>query len=362
MKYFGIDSKSAVTLIDDCPINIDVAQRSGYNVVLVPQGISDKSYFDVLPSSTKIYIFQNENFLISLFILRELIENHVTINYCFREIIKPLISPIMPEAIKNIEVSNYFLNNTMLLGVHLTINLASIPFFSAKDVALSTAMFAAVFSTALYTAKLQLYSCLKEQKNNNIKAVTNYSIDDPLDFITKCGSDMLIQGGVGVSSVINSKLLFPEIGWGILGIEMFSNIALGGMECYVTYKEINEEKERGYADIVLPYLADIYYIAKFAKQFSLPSDGLSHGLFIIKKDFMLLNGLMLTDCLSQLTISALPDGLKEHYINQPIKYLVDQVEDIKEIMLSKTVELIDDVYISILQLIGSDSYEDKPEL
>ncbi len=52
MEYFGIDSKSAVTLIDYCPINIGVAQRSGYSTVLVPKGMSNRSYFDALPSSS----------------------------------------------------------------------------------------------------------------------------------------------------------------------------------------------------------------------------------------------------------------------------------------------------------------------
>ena len=55
MKHFNIKSKSSVTLIDDCPINIECALKSGYNAVQVSKGISDKSYFDHLPGSPKTF-------------------------------------------------------------------------------------------------------------------------------------------------------------------------------------------------------------------------------------------------------------------------------------------------------------------
>ena len=341
MQHFGIVKKSNVILIDDCPTNTKVALEFGYNAVLVPRGILDKSYFNHLPKATKIYILQNDNFLLSLFLLKEIIENSATMHYLFYDITLPLIFPMSNKSItQSIEKDYYFMTiNTLFIGIHAITNCAAIPFFYNKGLSLNYLISTSLLSTTIYTGKIALIDLITESKSN-LNLTLNNSIQDPIDFINKCSNDILISIGFSGSNIIANKLIIPEIGWNMLGIEIFSHSIIGGIQCYINYKNLKDNNnEKKYTDFIFPYLVDIAYLMKFSSAFSYKFNNIGEGLFVIKKNFMLLNGLILTDYLSKLTINIIPDSIVDSYINTPVESFIEKIDNLKTTFIELTYDL-----------------------
>ncbi len=287
--------------------------------------------FNIANKITLLQSRSNSDVAFILFTIKELIENSPIIKYFSTEIINPLLPSIFPQNFENItSIFGFHQDNHLWVGAHLSTSLAAAFFFPNKDITLAVKFGAALSSSAVYFTKVEVLDYL-----NQLHVVkTHHSIDElPInnisDFLGHCSKEIIAYSFLGFINSITNKLLIPNLGNYLFVVDVFNNAAISGLQCYAYHKDMVRETSKSFVETTIPYLMDAIYIYFNMKQgVTMSFNSFHEGFFSVKKGIMLLNGLVVTDYLTKLTLTVVSEEIKEQYVSVPVDYVYDKYQQV----------------------------------
>ena len=270
------------------------------------------------------------------FTIKETIEAIPVIKY-FAHNILHLPSYSLPEFIDN----SYF----KILTHYTACNIGAISISGDFNPMLS------IVATALYSFKILSYEYLTQIRqeifqNQNDLFSNKTSIDNPIEFIQKCGFDIMAQIALGsLNSIITART--PVL------YDLAISASVGGMECYALYNQVEKatqaEKftDQVYAlKTIIPFVADtaIFYLMTARMQFDFTTQ--IGQMIAVKQAFTLMSSVVMTDYLSKLAISTMnvDIDIQEDYVTPTVNYLEQEINRIFENVCSSVVgETIEDI-------------------
>ncbi len=239
------------------------------------------------------YNFYHSNKVtVGSYAIKEIIESFPMIKYFFKEIIH--IPLPLPEFIYN----NYF-----RISIYYVVCNVGVFSITGKANFILSAV-----ETAIYGSKILAYESLTKQKYLDVQDNVDQSINTPIEFVEKCGFDIVVQSTLGL---ISSKITSTSA---IYNIAIGSTVA--GTQCYNLYSQGNYKvQELSLLKSIIPYTVDgiVFYIATQNMVFDL-SNPVSQML-AIKQGFAVMGAIVTADYISKLFISNIPEGYLENYEN-----------------------------------------------
>ena len=285
--------------------------------------------FNIATKITQLHSRSQSDVAFIFFTIKELIENAPTVKYFSAEIINPLVHPVIPQDFENIiSMFGFFQANYLWVGAHLSTSLAAAFFFPNKDITLAVKFGAALSSSAIYFAKVEVFDYLNQlhvaKTHHNIDEL---SINNASDFLSHCNKEIIAYNFLGFFNSITNKLLIPNLSNSLLFFDAFNNAAISGLQCYVYHKDMVRETPKSFVETTIPYLMDAMYIYFNMKQSaSMSFNSFHEGFFSVKKGIMLLSGLVLTDYLTKVTLTVVSEEIKEQYIGAPVDYVYEKYQ------------------------------------
>jgi hypothetical protein len=219
----------------------------------------DDSYFRSSPSPIK-------QFAIASFITKELIEIAPTVKYITKDILHiPYSLPIFID-------NNYFKITAHIITCNVGI------------------------LTAIYSGKILSYEYLTKQKLEIFQNTENKSINNSIEFIKKCGFDILSQTTLGTMGGIISGT--PAV------YDVIISASISGMQCYNLY---NQEQNHQTHYAVIPYIMDLVTLYSVTKQMDFDLSNQVGQMIAVKQVSLALNAVALTDYLTKLFLTNLAD-------------------------------------------------------
>ncbi|CAL7962483.1 hypothetical protein MIDIC_470048 [Alphaproteobacteria bacterium] len=245
---------------------------------------------------------------------KETIENVFAIKYFAKDIVGPLVSPIIPQSIANIEAPGFIQSKYLWMGAHFTAGLLLAATIPGNQITSTMKFAGASVSTVLYAGTLINHDRIQAKFENEAANGGDFSINSPYDFLVKCGSEMLITGAMQAGGNLAAMYFIPGLGWAATAFGMLNGAVTGGLQCYSMYKDLSTPQKTSTIDKVIPYLLDITFIVSTSK-FSM----VNTPYWNIKKAFAILNGVCSIDQLTKLSLKAVPESIKE-WVYAPVEY------------------------------------------
>ena len=241
-------------------------------------------------TSTEYKFVTQYDLLQTSFVAKEVIEAFPTIKYFAKEILH------VPYSLPAFMDNNYF----KMIAHYIACNIGMFSVSGKLNLVVSS------LPTLVYGGRILSYEYLSQQKQINFQSHEDKSINSPIEFIQKCGFDIVAQTTFGIiSSLIQGN---PAI------YDITISATVGGLQCYSSYNQkdnIDQNKVLLTGEVIIPYITDTvaYYIT--ANNMNFDTSNTEGQILAIKQGFTVLSSVVMTDYMTKLLISNIPEGYFE---------------------------------------------------
>jgi len=240
-----------------------------------------------------------QDIMLASFTIKEAIESAPMIKYFLEEILH----------LPSIELPELLNNNYLWIGMHCVVcNIGMYSMLGRVD-PVSPLMLSSSYANRILT-----YEYLFEQRQERLQNTEDKSINNPLEFIEKCGPDIVSQVALVVMN--NGLYIAPTI------YDVTISVTVGGMQCYQQYKQAGNPiptKEQSITQVIAPYVADTVVAAStvYALHKNNPLDTASMfgQLMAIKQGFVVMSSVVMTDYITKLSVATYEELYPENITN-----------------------------------------------
>ena len=270
-----------------------------------------------------------DNLVIGSFIVKEIIETAPVIKYCFKEILH--IQYLLPQIIQHEELIAFpaFVNNHYFwISLHYaTCNIGMIAVLGRDEVTLTKAI-VPMLATATYGGKLLFYDYFIKQKEQVFSNTQDKSIDNPLEFIKKCGFDIVSQTVFGLASGGIVKMMSSNMPLTMVTYDIVISATVGGAQCYNTYNsEFHQHSTYSVVGTISPYVIDIIALYVITNNLNVDFTTQVGKMMAIKQSLVVMSAIVTTDYMAKSVISVIEDGFRELPVTQTINYIKEWCSD-----------------------------------
>ncbi|MCT4635269.1 MAG: tetratricopeptide repeat protein [Rickettsiales bacterium] len=248
--------------------------------------------------------------LLTSFALKEAIEAAPLIKYFLEEMLH----------LPSIELPKILSNNYLWIVMHYAV--CNIDTFSVLG---SFKLTSSLTPSLYYANKILIYEYISDSRQEHFQNTENKSISSPMDFIEKCGPDILSQTLIVVTN--NGILFTPTI------YDITISAAVGGMQCYQQYKQQteNQMKEQSFAQITITFIADaaagISTGCALLQSNPIDITSLLGQMMLIKQSFVVMSSVVITDYMTKLVLATYEELVPENitqFLDETYKYFLGE--------------------------------------
>ncbi len=269
---------------------------------------------------------------VTSFAAKEMIESAAMLKYFSYEVLG--MQYVIPKKIQEIELPEFTKQNYFWIAMHCVAGTIGAFTLSTNKLSLITKIVAPITSTSIYGAKLAIYDALTEQKQIAMQSGEDKPIDNPSEFLEKCGLDIAAYSALSLISSGTNKVMIG-MPLSIAAYDILISATLGGIQCYSAYQQINYQEHQTSKTIlenILPSIVNTMVLYITTKSMHFDFSRVFTSMLSIKQGLAAVSAAVITDQMTKLVLSTNRETLNDlgsgNYIEPSINYISENIKNI----------------------------------
>ncbi len=268
--------------------------------------------------------FNLQTLTISSFAVKEMIESAAMLKYFTYEVLG--VQYIIPKKLQEIELPEFTKQNYFWVAMHYAAGAIGAFTLPTSDITLITKIATPIASASVYRAKLAIYDTLTQQKQIAMQSGEDKPIDNPSEFLEKCGLDIAAYSALSLISSGTNKVMIG-MPLSIAAYDILISATLGGIQCYSAYQKTENVLPKTALENILPSIADATILYTTTKNMHFDFSNVFTSMIGIKQGLAVVSAVAATDKMIKLLLSVSKENLNnlEEEYTRKILSTVDKI-------------------------------------